>query len=283
MNSFWIGVLGLVIVLVSALLIRKILAPSLPFTDFLVGDDKKYSLSRFQAALWAYIIISYQTSTIIILFIRGKMEEFELVFSEETIWLLGLSLGSYVISKGIVVNQMSTGQFNKDKLKTEKKRSDLITGDYGLDLSRFQMLIWTLIAVSVFVVDYFGYLNEVSQAGDVSVYFPKFGDNNGILPSIDMSFIVLMGLSQGAYIGRKLVPSHKVKEFTDEFKEDLTVRINALETTITLKEAECEIMKSSPDISEEEKLNAIEALKKIKKQKSKAERELSDIKSNTAN
>ena len=87
-----------------------------------------------------------------------------------------------------------------------------------------------------------------------------------------------MGLSQGAYIGRKLVPAHKVKQFTEDYKEELTMRVDALAASISLKEAELEIIKSSPDIDEAEKQKAIAELEKIKNQKTKTEKELAELK-----
>ena len=280
MNAFLIGVLGLVIVFSLAWLIRKIFAPQHKFSEFLVGDNEKYSLSRLQATLWAFVIVSYQVSTIILLFSMGEMDKFELVFSDQTIWLLGLSMGSYVISKGIGVSQINdANEETSQATPVKKKISNFITGQNGLDLSRFQMLVWTIIAISIFVVDYFGYLQSISQTNDVAQYFPKFGDETGLLPSIDMSFIVLMGLSQGTYIGRKLVPAHKAKQFTTEYKEELTMRVDAYTTSISSKEAELEIIKNAPTADVAEKKRIENEIEKIKKQKTKTERELADLKS----
>ena len=87
MSSFFIGILGLVIVFVLAWLIRKILAPKNDFSEFLVGDSGRFSLSRLQATLWAYVIVSYQLSAIILLLNKGQMDKFEPCFPRGTNFL----------------------------------------------------------------------------------------------------------------------------------------------------------------------------------------------------
>lgn len=68
-----------------------------------------------------------------------------------------------------------------------------VTDDAGRsDFTKIQLLTWTVIAIAL-------YLWQVSKI--VLSGKPPTG-----LPGIDPSLVVLMGLSQGAYMGRKLVP-----------------------------------------------------------------------------
>lgn len=70
-----------------------------------------------------------------------------------------------------------------------------VTDDAGRsDFTKIQLLTWTVIAIAL-------YLWQVGK-GVLSNTPP------GGLPDIDASLIVLMGLSQGTYLGRKLVPDN---------------------------------------------------------------------------
>lgn len=70
-----------------------------------------------------------------------------------------------------------------------------VTDDAGqTDFTKIQLLTWTVIAIAI-------YLWQVSK-------IILYGGAPTGLPDIDASLVVLMGLSQGTYLGRKLVPDH---------------------------------------------------------------------------
>jgi hypothetical protein len=262
MNSpFLICLIGFAIVLFLFWLIRFILAPKRSFSDFFVGDTGGYSLSRLQAVLWAVVIIAEQVSAFIAAISKHQAENFSLVFSQEVMWLLGLSLASYVVVKGITVSQVNSGQLAPKPINKRRNWSDLVMSDEGLDFSRFQMLIWTIFSVLVFISSYYHYIDRILQdtTGNISSFFPRFDDVKKNLPTIDMSLIVLMGLSQGAYIGRKLVPQNRVEEFSKEYVDDVETR----EYGLSFQESELKLMLLNPEIPVEKKaeiqlkLNAI--------------------------
>jgi hypothetical protein len=79
--------------------------------------------------------------------------------------------------------------------------ADLLVDDANQsDLSKMQLLVWTLIAIAVFVANVVGGINTVVKGGSIST-----------LPDIDGAFMVLMGLSQGGYLGKKLVTSNRLQ------------------------------------------------------------------------
>lgn len=79
--------------------------------------------------------------------------------------------------------------------------ADLLVDDTNQsDLSKMQLLVWTLIAIAVFVANVVGGINTVARGGSISS-----------LPDIDGAFMVLMGLSQGGYLGKKLVTSNRLQ------------------------------------------------------------------------
>ena len=225
-----------------------------PVTEFLIGDDGTYSVSRLQAVLWAVFIIGFQVSTFI-LTAQYKDVPFVLVFPREVLILLSLSLGSYVVVKGITVNKMvDKGQV---KRKERAEWSDIISGDNGLDFSRFQMIIWTILAIAVYSRSYYGYLESMAKEISVlnvqtglGVFVSRFFDlstPNSPIPNLDPTFLVLMGVSQGVYVGKKLIPTDKlddvkskqIQSMLDE-KSGLQSRVTALDTQIAAIDAATE-------------------------------------------
>jgi hypothetical protein len=200
---------GCFILILVYSLAKYILAPGQKFRKFFVGEKNMYSISRLQAVLWAWIIISAQISVLLLLYLFKETHEFILVFSDETMWLLGLSLFSYVSIKGIC-----TKSSEKDLIYTKNEGiSNFILGENGLDFSKFQMLVWTLFAMIIFIVSCQQYLwNIMMGILNHNLNPLKFNlsalflSDYQYLPKISMSFIILMGLSQGGYIGKASLP-----------------------------------------------------------------------------
>jgi hypothetical protein len=195
--------------------------------DFIIGEQGTYSLSRLQAVLWALVIIGNQISIIIAIILNPKEGSFQLyqpVFSESSLWLLALSLSNSIIVKGITINQISQSPNLYRRKVSKAKWSDLLVNDNGLDFSRCQMLIWTLLAIFVYMSKSFYYLNSIliSNGEQLSILFHNSYDdstkissdvnNVPYIPYLPWSFIVLMGLSQGAYVGKKLIPTFKLDD-----------------------------------------------------------------------
>lgn len=271
-SFFLLQLSGPASVLILFLLIKRLFAPKNKWNDFLLGDNQRYSLSRLQATLWAFILISGQMSTIWICVALGHAEDYNLVFSEESIWLLGLSMGSYITSKGIESSRIANHEINDTALTPRMDWADFVCTNDKLDLSRFQMLIWTLISIVAYVVKTGFYLRSMVDYTDLDFskhFFPLYSDADNILPTIDMSFIVLMGLSQGTYIGRKLVPSYKVDEFKREMNADYNIRLNAICVGLKFKEQEFEMLKGISGLNRDQQVLAEEELIKIRIQKNK--------------
>ncbi len=157
-------------------------APKNGVLDFFIGDEGTYSLSRVQAVMWAIIIMSYQIATIISLSINTHgfyFSMFQLTFSESSVWLLGLSLSSYIVVKGITVNQISKNPKLYKRKISAPAWSDLVMGDNGLDFSRCQMLIWTVIAILVYESKCYYFLTEL-RIGNINHLAMLFSDTNPI-------------------------------------------------------------------------------------------------------
>ncbi len=194
--------------------------------DFIIGDHGTYSLSRFQAVLWAIVIISSQIEIIVVLMMNrhdNGFKYYQPVFSESSIWLLGLSLSSYLVVKGITVDRMSKYP-RAFKRKAKPAWSDLVVGANGLDFTRCQILIWTFIALVVYLSKCFYFLMALTNSDHktISELFTNVYDEYSsaqiqqsappYVPYLPWSFVVLMGLSQGVYVGKKLVPTFKLDD-----------------------------------------------------------------------
>lgn len=212
--------------------------------DYIVGEEGTYSLSRVQGVLWALIIIAFQLETLFGLITKKPSYSiyYEPVLSESTIWLLGLTLTSYLAVKGITVNNIAKkpGLY---KRRDNPSWSDLLTGPNGLDFSRCQMLLWTVIAVVVYIskcYNYTEFLIREANPGNIPAllthmqieYKPGQGADKfpdlPFVPFLPWSFIVLMGLSQGVYVGKKLVPTFKLDDVKDMKATELKSSVEQL-------------------------------------------------------
>lgn len=197
------------------------------FLNFLIGDNGTYSLSRLQAVSWAIVILSYQISVVLCLLFNKNANYFNLyqpLFSESANWLLGLSLTSYIAVKGIANSSYNVNPALYRSRKVVPKLSDILTGDNGLDFSKCQMLIWTMLAIIVFESKCIYFNRELivrPQAGVVQLYNRFYDEYNAknkpedptpYIPYLPWSFVVLMGMSQGVYVGKKLVPTFKLND-----------------------------------------------------------------------
>ncbi|PSR55884.1 hypothetical protein AHMF7605_21460 [Adhaeribacter arboris] len=226
------------------------------FLDFFVGDDGRYSMVRLQVVAWAYIIISYQVAVLIALKINYKagLMDFKPVFTEEVLWLLGLSLASYVSIKGITAAKSEGNSIQR----ATPKLADFITADNGLDFSKFQMFIWTLIAIITFLAQGTPFIVAARNYNDRTLINRLFEvpDNNKDkppvpLPSLPWSFVVLMGLSQGAFVGKRLVPTFKISEAKDKRKLEIEELKLASQNKIKLLEESLILKKDDPAIIKE--------------------------------
>ena len=96
--------------------------------------------------------------------------------------------------------------------KTDHKLSSILQDKEGRPaLSKFQMFIWTWIAILIYLVILFSSVYEIG-ASDYEVENIKCQENKYsclAFPDIDPSLVVLMGLSQTAYLGREYYNRNK--------------------------------------------------------------------------
>jgi len=132
--------------------------------------------------------------------------------------ILGFSVGTTVLSKGITSSYAASGEIKKtDATPDERGPQNMVEDDSGVpDLYKLQLLIFTLLALAVYIPTVF---DAVLKADDTSLssLTQTLGRNATEddkaklfkLPDIDQALLFLMGISSSAYIGKKLVTRDK--------------------------------------------------------------------------
>ncbi|HTV48741.1 MAG TPA: IPT/TIG domain-containing protein [Phycisphaerae bacterium] len=166
-----------------------------------LGADGRPSTSKTQFFLWTVMVIfSYVTLSIA----RGFHGYFDPVnnIPQNILITMGMSIGTAVSAKAITVSYLDSGKISKTHASTDKMVAGLsailMDDDGDIDLSKIQMMAWTLIAMAVYGARVIHLVNNASFTD------PK-------LPDIDGALMVLMGLGQGAYVGQKLVTTNSAK------------------------------------------------------------------------
>jgi len=155
------------------------------FDLIVTSEDNRYSLSRFQIYVWTvWVVIAFA----------------QVAFATLTFPIVPENLAILMAING-TTTVISTALTDIEKLKFAKPAeqpvffSDIFLDPSGtLDLPRAQMFIWTIvILVTHMVIFWKGYL-----AGRPS------------LPEVSGGMLILMGVSQGIYLGVKAAHEKKI-------------------------------------------------------------------------
>jgi hypothetical protein len=178
-------------VLILFWLLYRILAGTWNPLKVACGADGRPSTSKLQFWLWTLVVLF---SYVVIYSARVNNGRFDAIneLPANLLIAMGLSIVTATAAKGITVSYLQSGSLVKTpSTPGTSGMSQVVRNDDGsLDLSKIQMLAWTLIAIGVYLVNV---ANTVKQN--------QFNE----LPDIDAALMVLMGLGQGAYLGKKLV------------------------------------------------------------------------------
>jgi hypothetical protein len=168
---------------------------------FLVGRDNRYSKSKLQIAMWfGIVIVSYLGA----LYLRWWTSIPSLIggvdIPENLLLLSGISALSFAGAKGIAQGKQNraaaAGVVAKPPADQPRFPSDLVSDDSGQpDIGDFQMVVITLIAVGVYVVQIFDFLSLLNMTAQVS------------MPDVDPTLLGIFGISHGTYLTKKAVSS----------------------------------------------------------------------------
>jgi hypothetical protein len=193
------GILGAAIGIVFVLFIQTALVRAarrmatgrrvVVFMDPIVTtEDEKYSLSRFQMYLWTGLVLDA--------FVAVALARLEFPDIPQNLYLLmGINFAAAVTSTAIyTVKPAQPPATPATAMPAPGPQPNFVadiffeSGDKAsIDLPRTQMFLWTIIIALGFVV----------------LTINRFVVGNPILPDVPTGVLVLMGISQGAYLGSK--------------------------------------------------------------------------------
>jgi hypothetical protein len=171
-----------------------ILARKLNPLAVVCGADGRPSTSKLQFWMWTVVALFSYVAFYAARVNNGHLEAIGDI-PRNLLLAMGFSIVTATAAKGITVSQLQSGNLVKPPAPSDTSSAGpVVKDDSGaLDLSKIQLLAWTLVAIGVYLV------NVVNAVGAVTQ------QSAGKLPDIDAALMVLMGLGQGAYLGKKLV------------------------------------------------------------------------------
>jgi hypothetical protein len=195
-NQKWLAALIGLAAIVVLYVIVAVMNKSPDPLKVIRGKDGAASTSKFQWAVWLVVILF---AYVFLWFIRTREGDWSAISSipAHLLTVLGFSTLTAIGAKGIVVGYTGAGSLAKGDAtnpatKTATPKGGLLSDDNGApELAKIQMVAFTFVAVGIFLYD---------------VYHSAKGSHpHAKLPDIDSSLLVLMGISQGGYLGKKLV------------------------------------------------------------------------------
>ncbi len=198
--AYLIGVAGVLIIW----LFYRLFSGKWDLMSLAEGDDGLPSSSQFQFMLWTLVVIF---SYITIYAARAQMGEYGAIteIPVNLLILMGISSFALLGSRSITSYQLSSGTASIKKDRRPVKGSSfkhIICDDEGKPaLNKLQMIAWTYIAIAIYII------LVVKQVGSGEL---------PVLPDVDGSLLVLMGISQGTYLGKRLMTTTTpaIKELT---------------------------------------------------------------------
>lgn len=210
--AFAVAFISVVIItfMVGAIIRRtkSIINPTLRsrFSDIIRTYDMDPSLSIFQFLLWTFVLMFAFIGVYLVRIFAGVSEPPQGPLPVYLLAIGGISVGTPIISTLISSYRYSPVQFHEDvppdtddQLPVIKKRPGFgeMLREYGKPtLSRFQMFGWTWIGIGIYLSVLFSKVIEMS-----------FSVQNLSVPDVDPTLVVLMGLSQFAFLGIKTASS----------------------------------------------------------------------------
>lgn len=162
--------------------------------DLVNGFDGFGSTSKLQWFLWLIAILFGYVATWVL---RAEQGDYTALsdIPVNILTVLGFSTGTAAAAKGITAGYVQTGKVAKTGVPanpTSATTGGVFQDDTGgPELAKIQMIAFTIIAIGIFLATVFHQI--------------AIGDIKDGLPNIDSSLLVLMGISQGGYLGKKLV------------------------------------------------------------------------------
>ncbi len=190
------------------------------------GKIGKASLSLFQIWLWTLVVFA---STVYVLFVAGKLID----ITEGVLVLLGISGASSLAAKFTAVAREERGRAVAEKEGVKEEREpqwfDLVSTTGRFDLFKFQMLIFTLVT-AIFVIR--SILHDYS------------------FPEVPGGLLILMGISNGVYLGGKVTTPSPFAELEQKYLELRIAREAYEDSKLKVQQVTEEFAKAERELNE---------------------------------
>jgi hypothetical protein len=191
-GSFLLAAGGLLVIWLLLGLMRA----DLNVLHWAVGPDGRVSTSRLQLVLWIVVVVYAFLVWAAFGFWHRRLDLVPNIPANVLI-ALGFTGTTTITAAGITTAKIEAGTLVKVPTSvspTATGLSGIFQTDAGTpDLGKIQMMVWTFIALGIYL---YKLVLAISSAT---------GDSQPQLPDIDPALMVLTGLTQGTYLGHKLV------------------------------------------------------------------------------
>ena len=200
------------------------------FFGWMINEQNRMSLSRFQAFLWTIVILSAYVTAVFANLRFGFTQEGLAIAIPRDLWLaMGISVTA-LVGSGLILEEkkkklpqqpeMMAMEPRDGVLNVEEKPSllNLITGEElanrdKIDLTRLQSLLFTFILVGVYMASLSAMFSElVTVTPDVQDIAQNFPITS--FPELGSSAIALLGISQAGYLVAKAVDKQPSQSLT---------------------------------------------------------------------
>jgi hypothetical protein len=202
LSYIWVAALyAAITVIIISFVVRALLHRSdRKFRTIILNEAGYPSLAIFQFLLWT-VVVAFSYLLVYYLRIYSGLYDPPSTISTNILILLGISTAVPIVSAGVNSVVYHEGKAKSETPKVHKWSSMLLENGKA-SLSRYQMFLWTWIGIGLYIVILF-----YTVTSPATVANPQLLD----LPDIDPTLVVLMGLSQGAFIGGKLFPKEALQ------------------------------------------------------------------------
>ena len=196
MNDIFIawGISAALLVLLALVVGR--LAAVKRWLGILVDDRYRFSLTQLQIVTWSIVILSLISGVFFGRLLAGVKDPLDFAIPSQVLGRIGISAGSAVTAISIKATKdpakIGAGEprFRQIFLAEEGTYADKV-----IDVTKYQNFVTTIILVAAYVTLSIHAIHDAGSAKAVTS-----------LPDISGTFLILLGISHGAYLAAK-VPS----------------------------------------------------------------------------
>jgi hypothetical protein len=195
------GASALVMVALAFALSLTMKPPRAPF-GVLVDGRGRYSLTHFQLVVWTIVVLSLVSGIFFGRWIDGVSDPLGFTIPGDVLGLLGISAGSAVTAVAVKAGKDKTdararvaasGSADPPQLAQIFLLEEGAYADKVVDVTKFQNFVITIVLVVAYVALAIHEIVHERSARAVTA-----------LPTLSGSFLVLLGISHGAYLTAKI-------------------------------------------------------------------------------